>query len=178
MRSSTWPKSRAGRIEIEPKRLETRQAVTDAVRLTHVRAEQKGHHLQTEIVRGCPDTFADPRALTQILINLIGNAIKFTPAHGTITIRAAPHETFVEFSVSDTGPGISHEDIGRVFKPFEQLDNRYSHSEGGTGLGLALVKGLAALHGGSCMIESELGRGTTVRIRLPRCDATGERAVA
>jgi two-component system cell cycle sensor histidine kinase PleC len=159
-------KIEAGRLEIEPMPLDPTEMLESVMRLTRVRALEKGHTLETKVEAGCPRVFADPRALKQILVNLIGNSIKFTPERGHITVNARHDGQHVEFTVTDTGRGIPEEHIARIFEPFEQIDNRYDRMEGGTGLGLALVKGLVELHKGRFEIESQVGIGTTVRVRL------------
>jgi signal transduction histidine kinase len=111
---------------------------------------------------------ADPVRLRQIVLNLAGNAIKFTPAGGEVSITAAqtPGEG-VEIAVADNGIGIAAEDQARVFEAFTQVEQATARKAGGAGLGLALVKQLTELHGGTVDLESSLGRGTTIRVRLP-----------
>jgi CheY-like chemotaxis protein/anti-sigma regulatory factor (Ser/Thr protein kinase) len=111
----------------------------------------------------------DPRALKQILVNLVGNAIKFTArGHVEVAVRLLPaSEPRIQFSVVDTGIGIADEDRSRLFRPFEQVDNTTARSYGGTGLGLAISKRLVELIGGSIDVESELGRGSTFTVEVP-----------
>jgi len=111
---------------------------------------------------------ADKRAVTQILINLLSNGVKFTPRGGTVQIVATLAGDDIEISVADTGVGIDGADLKRLGQPFEQVDSEYTRTKEGTGLGLALVRALAHLHGGNMTIESLLGEGTTVRVRLPQ----------
>jgi len=123
---------------------------------------------------GVDSLFADERRIKQVLINLIGNASKFTPDGGTITIKA---ESFsdepdaltdqVKFSVMDTGPGIKKKDMDRLFKPFEQLEMCLNKENNGTGLGLALSKNIVELHGGKMWVESEFGKGSNFIFTLP-----------
>ncbi len=139
-------KIEAGRMEIEPHMIETRRALED----------------------GAAILYADERALKQIVINLVSNAVKFTQHGGRIDVSAKrnPAGDF-ELIVADNGPGIPNERIDRIFKPFAQVDNRYDRQAGGTGLGLALVRGLTELHGGRTWIESEPGKGTRAFVILP-----------
>jgi cell cycle sensor histidine kinase DivJ len=110
---------------------------------------------------------ADKRAVKQMLINLVSNAIKFTPAGGEVAIGAKRIGSRLHFWVSDTGIGIPAEDLSRIGQPYVQVQNDYTRRFEGAGLGLSLVKGLVALHHGTMSIESEVGRGTTVTISLP-----------
>ena len=112
---------------------------------------------------------ADARRVRQILVNLLSNAVKFTPAGGSVALSAAGEEEsgLVRLEVRDTGPGIAREDQPRLFQPFTQLDARLAREHPGTGLGLALVRSLAELHGGRAEVESEPGKGSLFRVLLP-----------
>jgi signal transduction histidine kinase len=116
--------------------------------------------------------WADPLRIKQIVVNLLSNAIKFTQAGGQVIISAGignVGETVIE--VQDNGIGMRPEDVGKALEPFGQIDNPRNRKHGGTGLGLPVVKHLAELHGGSLDITSELGVGTTVKVRLPSARA-------
>jgi cell cycle sensor histidine kinase DivJ len=121
--------------------------------------------------------FADKRAIKQILVNLVSNGVKFTPRGGEVRVTAGLDSRGIELAVSDSGVGISKRDLERLGQPFEQVEGEHVRSKEGTGLGLALVKALASMHGGEAVIESALGEGTTVRVRLPYAavDDTGTR---
>jgi cell cycle sensor histidine kinase DivJ len=123
--------------------------------------------------------FADRRAVKQILVNLLSNGVKYTPPGGAVRAMArSPGAGLgIEIVVSDNGTGISKQDLERLGKPFEQVENAETRAKEGTGLGLALVKSLAQMHGGDAAIDSVLGEGTTVTVRLPHAavDAKGER---
>ena len=110
---------------------------------------------------------ADLRALKQILLNLLTNAIKFTPKGGKVTLGVRDARDWIEFLVIDTGIGIPARDLPRLGQRFEQVDNALTRRREGTGLGLALCRSLAELHSGELKIESEVGRGTIVTVRLP-----------
>jgi len=105
--------------------------------------------------------------------------VKYTPRGGEVRVKARVLELGqgIEITVSDTGTGISKQDLARLGKPFEQVENAETRAKEGTGLGLALVKSLAQMHGGSAVLDSVLGEGTTVTVRLPHAavDAKGER---
>jgi signal transduction histidine kinase len=127
---------------------------------------------------------ADPRRLKQILINLLTNAVKFTPDGGKVSleVQTLADAEHIEFTVQDTGIGIARADIGRLFQPFSQLDTDSDRRQEGTGLGLALVSRLAKLHGGSVTVESDgvKGKGSRFRVVLPlrAASASGAAAVA
>ena len=109
----------------------------------------------------------DARAIRQILINLLGNAAKFTPEGGSLGLRATLAGDGVKLAVWDRGIGIAADDLPRLFMPFQQLDSRLSRDYSGTGLGLSLVKQLAVLHDGRVEVESVLGEGSTFTVILP-----------
>jgi CheY-like chemotaxis protein/anti-sigma regulatory factor (Ser/Thr protein kinase) len=112
---------------------------------------------------------ADPRRLKQILINLLTNAVKFTPKQGKVTlqVRSDAERDLVQFSVADTGIGIAREDMKKLFQPFSQVDSSLTREFEGTGLGLALVQRLTDLHGGSVEVESEPGKGSRFTVNIP-----------
>jgi len=115
------------------------------------------------------ELYADPRRLKQILVNLLTNAVQFTPNRGQVTLQVKVNrdEDFIQFSVIDNGVGIASEDLKRLFQPFVQVDSRLNRELEGTGLGLTLVQKLTDLHGGSVHVESEVGRGSRFTINLP-----------
>ena len=168
-------KIEAGNMQIDPTRVPTASAVDGACRMLRERAERNGLTVRIEVEAEIPDLWADPRAVKQILYNLLSNAIKFTPRGGSVTVTAASAAAGAEvlLVVADTGSGIPVDQMDRVLKPFEQLDNRYTRARGGTGLGLSLVQGLVGLHGGRLTIESEIGVGSTVSVALPAAPVEG-----
>lgn len=110
---------------------------------------------------------ADKRRIHQVLINLVSNAVKFTPAGGNITVSAFRAGAEVAISVADTGIGIAAEDVPKAFELFRQIDSQLSRKYEGTGLGLPLARKLVTLHGGRLVLESELNVGTTVTVYFP-----------
>lgn len=130
-------------------------------------AQAKSIALDAQIAPDAGEINADRRAVQQILINLVSNAVKFTPDGGDVVIGAKRVGSRLHFWVSDTGIGIAQEDFANLGKPFTQIQNDYTRRFEGTGLGLSLVKGLVALHDGTMSIESAPGEGTTVTISLP-----------
>jgi signal transduction histidine kinase len=139
-------------------------------------ASAKKLSFRTDVVKGLPYGLGDEPRLTQVLLNLVGNAIKFTDA-GEVCISAdAKYGSFV-VSVSDTGPGIPDEERERIFEKFHQVDSTSTKTKGGTGLGLAIAKEIIEMHGGRIWVESIVGRGSTFRMELPvRAQASGAAA--
>ncbi len=159
-------KIEAGKLELNFERTDLSETIEDSVRLLKDRADASG--IELSIQPGDPIfLMADRRALKQVLINLLSNAVKFTPAGGFVTIRTERQDNFVRLSVRDTGVGISAEDLKRLGNPFEQAHADAFVTQGGTGLGLALVKSLTESHGGAFAIESAEGKGTTVTVDFP-----------
>ncbi|HEX2645770.1 MAG TPA: response regulator, partial [Candidatus Dormibacteraeota bacterium] len=117
------------------------------------------------------EVVADQGKLKQMLLNLLSNAIKFTPAGGTVSVESRQADTWVEIAVTDTGIGIAAGDIARLFTEFQQIDQGPGRKQEGTGLGLALTRHLARLHGGDVTVESEIGRGSKFTLRLHTPDA-------
>jgi two-component system cell cycle sensor histidine kinase PleC len=161
-------KIEAGRMEIEPHMIETGRTLEAALRLLGVRARERNQTLTIAVAPDADVLYADERAVKQIVVNLVANAVKFTPEGGRITVRARRDGAGdFELEVADNGAGIAPGTLERIFKPFMQADNRYDRKAGGTGLGLTLVRGLAEQHGGRAWAESEEGKGTSVFVVLP-----------
>ena len=136
-------------------------------------AERRSQALRAEVPAGLPAVLADRDRLAQVLINLVDNAIKFTPDGGRILIGAAAADGRVLLSVSDTGIGIPPGELGRIFERFYRVDRSRDRKEGGTGLGLAIAKHLTQAMGGTIEAESAPGSGTTFRITLPAASRSG-----
>lgn len=144
-----------------------REVVDSCTSMLSVQADAKSIRLVASIAPDVGELRADRRAIQQILINLVSNALKFTPQGGLVTIGARRLGSRIHLSVSDNGIGIAEEDLARLGEPFTQVQNAYNREFEGTGLGLSLVKGLVTLHEGTMSIESALGEGTTVTVTLP-----------
>jgi GAF domain-containing protein len=129
-------------------------------------ATDKKLGFKVEVASQLPSGRGDGRRLTQVLINLVGNAIKFTDA-GEVAIKAETHNGSFHVSVRDTGPGISSADQARLFQEFQQADNAITKKKGGTGLGLAISKRIIEMHGGKIWVESQFGKGSTFTFTLP-----------
>jgi GAF domain-containing protein/anti-sigma regulatory factor (Ser/Thr protein kinase) len=140
--------------------------VQSVVSATESLAHNKGLTFSADIAPGLPPGHGDARRLAQVLLNLTGNAIKFTDV-GEVAIGAAATDGHFVLTVRDTGPGIAPEDQGKIFEEFQQVDNSNTRKKGGTGLGLAISKRMVEMQGGTISVESELGKGATFRVRLP-----------
>jgi len=160
-------KMETGNFRIIPESVVPAQAIEGCCDLLALKAHEAGVTLKTRMARAVPEIMADKRAVNQILINLISNAIKFTPRGGGITVGAVSSGDKVAITVEDTGVGISEDDILRLGEPFFQARASYDRRHDGTGLGLSIVKGLIKLHGGEMDIHSRLQVGTRVTVRLP-----------
>ncbi len=159
-------KIEAGKLELHRERLDTASLIRECTELMAERAAAGGIALVSDLAGAPCGLSADRRAVKQILLNLLSNAIKFTPRGGRVTVQVSGDGRLCHFAVADTGVGISAAEIGRIGNPFVQLSNN-SGKHAGTGLGLALVRGLTDLHGGIFRIESVEGQGTTVTVALP-----------
>jgi cell cycle sensor histidine kinase DivJ len=166
----------SGAYATEPEPFRFREAVEMCQSMMRLHAEAKNIDLQAQIAPDAGEINADRRAVQQILINLVSNAIKFTPDGGDVVIGAKRIGSRLHFWVRDTGIGIAEEDFANLGKPFMQIQNDYTRRFEGTGLGLSLVKGLVALHEGTMSVESMPGEGTTVTISFPVNGPTGRAA--
>jgi signal transduction histidine kinase len=129
-------------------------------------AQNKKLTLRTGVAKSLPIGLGDEQRLTQVLLNLVGNAIKFTDA-GEVSIAASARDGQFIVTVTDTGPGIPQEHQARIFEQFQQVDNSNTRAKGGTGLGLAIAKQIVEMHGGRIGVESMLGKGSIFHIELP-----------
>ncbi len=159
-------KIEAGKMNLHPEHVDMDSLIQQVIRIVRGRAESNGQKLIYD-PENLPEIEADPRAVKQILLNLITNAIKFTPEGGVVSIQVTVKSAGLIIEVSDTGIGISEDDLRRLAKPFEQVESQHNRQKEGTGLGLALSKSLVELHGGNFKIESTLGEGTAVIFTLP-----------
>ena len=158
----------AGRYDLVEERAHLGDIAQDCQRLLSLRASGKGLTMTLSVDPDLPQVWIDVRALRQICLNLLSNAIKFTPTGGSVALTVAQHADGGQYlSVRDTGPGIPEDEIPRVLQAFGQGSLAHEAAEGGTGLGLPIVKSLIELHGGAFDLTSELRKGTEVRITLP-----------
>jgi signal transduction histidine kinase len=159
----------AGHLDLHDEPVDLGQVLASCQRLLGERARNVGIALEIDRARDLPVIMGDPVRLKQIVLNLMSNAVKFTPEGGRVSVRAAPDaDGGVVITVTDTGIGMSTAEIDVALEPFRQVDNPMSRRYEGTGLGLPLAKQLTELHGGVLEILSHPGVGTTVRVHLPR----------
>jgi two-component system phosphate regulon sensor histidine kinase PhoR len=157
-----------GRVALEIEPTPVAEVVGSVIAIIRPRAEGGGVTLDTAVEADLAPALADHDRLAQIVLNLVDNAVKYTPAGGRVTVTAHPlSEGRVEIAVRDTGIGIPPADLPRITERFYRVDKARSRELGGTGIGLAIVKHLVLAHGGELAIESEVDRGTTVRVTLP-----------
>jgi signal transduction histidine kinase len=159
-------KIEAGRMELEPTTFDLPSAVENALILVRERAQRRAIRLGRDVDERLGMIEADERKVKQVLLNLLSNALKFTPEGGRIDVRARVRDGAAEISVTDTGVGIAPEDQQAVFEEFRQVGATVKKAEG-TGLGLAISRKFIELHGGSIWVESTLGSGSTFTFSLP-----------
>jgi signal transduction histidine kinase/ActR/RegA family two-component response regulator len=158
----------AARVELHPRPTDARQVVEHVLGVVRVAAQAKQIRLLNELDGSVPLVQVDPTRLHQIFVNLVGNAVKFTPAGGTVRVRGARQGDQVWLAVEDTGVGIPRDELARIWDPFYQVESPLRRRHGGSGLGLAIVRRLVELHGGVVRAESEgEGGGSRFSVTLP-----------
>lgn len=164
-----------GAYQIIAEAFNVEDASTMSVAMIREQAAKKHISIETEFDQKVAECTGDRRAVQQILINLLSNAVKFTPDGGHVRLTTQEENGYLVMKISDTGIGISAQDLDRIGQPFFQVQNDYTRTFEGTGLGLSLVRGLVELHAGGLSIESDLGAGTDVIVRLPLAGPTKAR---
>jgi signal transduction histidine kinase/HAMP domain-containing protein len=159
-------KIEAGQLTLSLDEYSVGQIVRATVTAVEPLARAKGLALTTTVADNLPIGRGDERRLTQVLLNLTGNAVKFTET-GSVDIHARAVGDCFEIAVKDTGPGIAAKDQARIFEEFQQVDSSSTRQKGGTGLGLAISRRIVEMHGGTISVESELGSGSTFTLRFP-----------
>ena len=159
-------KIEAGQLTLTLEDYELAEVVRSVVSATEPLAAAKGLKFAAIVQDGMPMAHGDARRVSQVLLNLVGNAIKFTD-RGEVEIRASAANGQFVLTVRDTGPGIADADQDRIFGEFQQIDNTDTRRKGGTGLGLAISKRMVEMQGGMISVDSVLGRGSTFRVVLP-----------
>jgi signal transduction histidine kinase len=160
-------KVEAGRMDLLLSRFDPRAVIENATLLLRDQATRRGVRLRTDVDPQITALTADERRLKQILLNLLANAVRFTPEGGDVTVTARPVEGGVEIAVADTGVGIAPEDHEAVFEEFRQVGNDGIRKAEGTGLGLALARRFVQMHGGHIRLESDVGKGSTFTLFFP-----------
>jgi len=162
-------KIEAGRMVLDEELVDINEIIETSVRLVQQKAHAARLNLLTDVADDLPLFRGDQRKLTQLILNLLSNSVKFTPCEGSVSVAASRDlKGNLIVLVSDTGIGIPPDKIGTAFEPFGQIRNGMTRAHAGTGLGLPLAKALAELHGGNLVLKSEPGRGTDVIVTLPR----------
>jgi len=159
-------KIEAGKMTLNTEIMFVHEMLVQVVRMVRGKADDAGLKLDVDVIE-VREIEADPRSIKQILLNLLTNAVKFTPEGGTVGVELIQKQSGIIVKVCDTGIGISQDNIDKLAKPFEQVDDKANKQNEGTGLGLALSKSFVELHGGKFKIESVIGKGTTVIFSLP-----------
>jgi len=164
-------KVEAGKVELDCEAIDVIPLLANALAMVRERAYAHGIALASHVDSEMPLVMVDGRRIKQIVLNLLSNAVKFTPDGGRVELRGSyvddGERARLVIAVSDTGIGISADDREKLFRPFVQVDSSLARRFEGTGLGLALVKRLALLHGGDVSIESEIGKGSTFTVSIP-----------
>jgi signal transduction histidine kinase len=170
-------KIEAGKYELYLEDFQVSEPIDAALQMLSSRAAEKSLALSSVVEPERLSLRADQRVVKQVLLNLLSNAVKFSNIGGRIEVRAVQGDGTMVLSVEDNGIGIPPEFLSKIAQPFEQASNDPARTHGGSGLGLALVKSLVALHGGEFGVESTLGKGTRVTVKLPLvCKAPGKAA--
>ncbi len=174
-----YSKIEFGRFDLEPQPLSPRELVENVVELLAARAHDKGIGIGSHIAPDVPALVsADPGRLRQVLINIVGNAVKFTETGGVLVeveIAGEAGQQRLRFHVADTGPGLRQSDLARIFEEFEQGDGTATRAHGGTGLGLAISRRIVESMGGAILAEAEPGKGSRFTIEIPAADALAPR---
>ena len=160
-------KMESGNFEIASEPFAPRASLMHCCNLLALKAQENGVDLVTDAPQDLPVMTGDPRAFKQIVLNLVANAIKFTERGGQVTVTAAVSGSQLALRISDTGIGIAPDDLKRIGAPFFQAGKTYQRRHEGTGLGLSIVKSLVSLHLGELTVQSRLGEGTAVTVKLP-----------
>ena len=159
-------KIEAGQFQLQPAEYTMADVVSRVVSTTESLATEKELSLAVKVQPSLPTGIGDSQRLTQVVLNLVGNAIKFTDKGG-VGIAVAAHQGAFEVSVTDTGPGIPEAEQQRIFEEFHQADSSATRRKGGSGLGLAISKRIVEMHGGRIWVESEPGKGSRFAFTIP-----------
>jgi signal transduction histidine kinase len=160
-------RAKRGELPLSPQILDFSEMLEAAIAEARPEAANRHHHMEVDIAGSLPILYADHERVQRVLSELLANAIKFTPDGGVIRVRARDEGHQVMCEVEDTGGGISPDMLTRIFEPFSPLEPTLAHAGSGAGVGLSLSRAILEAHGGSLQVESERGRGSLFRVRLP-----------
>jgi two-component system cell cycle sensor histidine kinase PleC len=161
-------KIQAGQLEVETEPMDIKPLIASCILIIQAKAKEKDIAIETGIAANMPMIMGDPLRIKQILINLVGNAVKFTPKKGRIRIEAgAAQQGYAVVAVTDTGEGMTASEVETAMRPFGQVETGFNKRHEGTGLGLPIAYALVRMHGGDLRIDSQKGAGTRVTVILP-----------
>jgi signal transduction histidine kinase len=158
----------AGELTITLQTIEPERLLQEVAALYQVQTQRKNISLELDITASLSTIEVDPGRMTQVLTNILDNALRHTPEGGTIILSAREVNDQVELAVQDSGPGLKAEDLDRIFNRFYRTDVSRQREDGGSGLGLAIAKSIVQAHGGQVSAESEVGKGLKIIIALPK----------
>jgi signal transduction histidine kinase len=157
----------AGELSIEKQSVDMKKLLQDISSVYQHRVGQNNVALELNLPSELPAIQADANRITQVITNILDNAIRYTPENGKVILAAKQAESGIQISIQDSGPGIKDEEVGRIFDRFYRLDASRNRDEGGSGLGLAIVRSIVQAHGGRIWAESKTGQGLTIFILIP-----------
>jgi histidine kinase len=170
-------RAEAGQLRVAARPTELATPIERVVEQFQVQFAARRVQLGLSLPPDLPEVLADPDRLEQIMINLLANALRYTPSGGSVTIMAEAHDFFVQIGVRDTGVGIAADHIPHIFERFYRVDKSRARQSGGTGIGLTIARHLVYAQGGEIWVESAgPGQGATFYVTLPVCDAVAEPA--
>jgi two-component system cell cycle sensor histidine kinase PleC len=170
-------KIQAGKLSVDREQVEMSSILSSCLLIIDAKAREKSITLETAVSSDMPRIMGDPLRIKQVLINLVGNAVKFTPEGGRIKVDVRPLQLgYAVIEVTDTGCGMTPAEVETAMRPFGQIDTAFSKRHEGTGLGLPIAYALARLHGGDLRIDSQKGQGTRVTVILPTVELSTDAA--
>jgi signal transduction histidine kinase len=158
----------AGELIINPQIIEPQRLLQEVASLYRYQAQRKNITLDLDIASPFSTVEVDPGRMTQVLTNILDNALRHTPEGGQIILSAKQVQDQIELAIQDSGPGLKAEDIDRIFERFYRTDSSRQREDGGSGLGLAIARSIVQAHGGQLSAESEAGNGLKIKITLPK----------
>jgi signal transduction histidine kinase len=158
----------AGELTINPQTIEPQRLLQEVASLYQYQTQRKNISLDLDVASPLSTIEVDPGRMTQVLTNILDNALRHTPEGGRIILSAKELNDQVELAIQDRGPGLEAEDLDRIFDRFYRTDSSRQREDGGSGLGLAIARSIVQAHGGQLSAESEAGKGLKVIIRLPK----------